>query len=148
MPSRRRIALALLAALPLCAPGCGWFEDPTPENLRFRMSGDAGARVQVVYSTQFVAAVDEQGVTRVSLFRADTLAQTLPVDTTLYIGIDRRFFVQVLPSSAATSLTVDVRVDVDDRSQVSERGAIRATDPWRYVYLFNQRTTRIIDTVL
>lgn len=147
MPSHRRIALALLAALPLSAPGCGWFEDPTPENLRFRMSGDAGARVQVVYSTQFVAAVDEQGVTRVSLFWADTLAQTLPVDTTLYIGIDRRFFVQVLPA-AAESLTVDVRVDVDDRSQLSERGAIRTIDPWRYVYFFNQRTTRIIDTVL
>lgn len=147
MPSHRRIALALLAALPLSAPGCGWFEDPTPENLRFRMSGDAGARVQVVYSTQFVAAVDEQGVTRVSLFWADTLAQTLPVDTTLYIGIDRRFFVQVLPS-AAPSITVDVRVDVDDRSQLSERGAIRTTEPWRYVYLFNQRTTRVIDTVL
>ncbi|MDP2955303.1 MAG: hypothetical protein Q8N53_02680, partial [Longimicrobiales bacterium] len=98
-------------------------------------------------STQFVAAVDELGITRVSLFWADTLAQTLPVDTTLYIGIDRRFFVQVLPSAAA-SITVDVRVDVDDRNQVSERGAIRASDPWRYVYLFNQRTTRIIDTVL
>ncbi|MDP2955125.1 MAG: hypothetical protein Q8N53_01785, partial [Longimicrobiales bacterium] len=116
MPSRRRIALALLAALPLSAPGCGWFEDPTPENIRFRMSGDVGARVQVVYSTQFVAAVDELGITRVSLFWADTLAQTLPVDTTLYIGIDRRYFVQVLPSAAA-SITVDVRVDVDDRNQ-------------------------------
>ena len=145
MSTRSRAVTLLSALLPLAAGACGWFEDPTPENVRFRLAGAAGAQVSVVYSTQFVAAVDELGVTQVSLFQADTLRQTLPVDTTVYIGIDRRFFVEVLP---ADTLTADIRVDVDDRNQVAERGLVRASDPWRYVYLFNQRVTRIIDTVL
>jgi hypothetical protein len=141
---RRDTATVLAALLPIVAGACGWFDDSTPENVRFRLSSTAGTQVDIVYCTQFVAAVDEAGVTHASLFRADTVRQALPVDTTLFIGIDRRFFVEVLP---ADTLTVDVRVDVDDWNQISERGLVRASDPWRYVYLFNERVTRIIDTV-
>jgi hypothetical protein len=146
MSHRRLLALSWVLAVSAFA-ACGWFEDPTPEYLRFRLSGPAGATVHVVYSTQFVAAVDEQGVTRVSLSWADTLRRTLPVDTTVYIGIDRRFFVEVKPIQP-DPVAVDVRVEVDDRSQISERGTVQASKPWRYAYLFNQRITRIIDTVL
>jgi len=143
----RRLPILSLILVAVAVTACSWFEDPTPEYLRFQLSGPSGATVDVVYSTQFVAGVDEQGVTHVSLYWADTLRRSLPIDTTVYIGIDRRFFVEVKPIQPDPA-AVDVRVDVDNRPQIAEGGTIQSSKPWRYAYLFNQRITRIIDTVL
>lgn len=146
MTIRHVLGLAGLTAV-LASAGCGWFEDPTPENIRVRLGGAAGTPIQLVLSSQFVAAVDDRGVTQVEIFFADTLQTTLPVDTTLFIGIDRRMFVQVAPLNAA-EIQVQARIDVDDRTQVNESGLVRAADPWRYAYLFNQAITRVIDIVI
>lgn len=145
MKNRRSSAALLAGLLTIATVACGWFEDPTPENIRVRLSGDAGRQVRLVFSSQFVAAIDEAGVTQVSILHSDTLTRTLPVDTTMYIGIDRRMFVEVVPLDA-DEVQIQARIDVDDRTQLDERGLVRASDPWRYAYLFNQIVTRIIDT--
>ncbi len=38
-------------------------------------------------------------------------------------------------------------MDVDDRTVLNDSGDVLASDPWRYVYLFNQQVSRIIDVV-
>ena len=147
MQIRRPRALVLMALGALSTAACGFFDDPTPETLFFTLDGPAGTELQVVYSTQFVAGVNDFGVTQVQVFQADTVMQTLPIDTLFNISIDRRWFVEVTPVGTA-QVSVEARVDVDDRNQLRETGAILAADPWRFAYLFNQAVTRTIDIVL
>jgi len=147
MSNRRRLGVVLLALAPFAVLGCGWFDDLRPEYVYFKVDGPAGTQVQAVYSTQFVAAVNEDGVTQISVFFTDTVVHTLPVDTSFFVAVDRRWFVQLTPLSADEA-TLKVRVDVDDRNQLDETGLVRASAPWRFAYLFNQHVTRVIDIVL
>ena len=147
MSNRHRLAIVLLALAPFVAAGCGWFDDPRPEYVYFKVDGPAGTQVQAVYSTQFVAAVDDAGVTSINVFFTDTVVHTLPIDTTFFVAIDRRWFVELTPLSV-DEVAVDVRVDVDNRNQLDETGLLDASAPWRFAYLFNQQITRIIDVVL
>jgi len=142
----RRIGAAALVVGTVLPAACSAFEDPTPHNITFRMSGTAGTIVEAIYSKQFIAGVDETNVTHVQIFRADTVQQTLPIDTVIDIVVDRRFFVQITPVSV-TQTSVQVRVDVDDRNLLNDSGDVLASDPWRYVYLFNQQVSPIIDVV-
>lgn len=142
---RTRFLLAAVGALAVGA--CGFFEDLTPETLFFTLSGPAGTQVEVVYSTQFNAGVNEVGVTEVQVFLSDTVVHTLPIDTVFDISVDRRWFVQVTPL-AVEQASVQARVDVDDRRLLDESGLILQAEPWRYAYLFNQTVTRTIDIVL
>ena len=91
--------------------------------------------------------MDDRGITQVEVFWLDTVNHVLPLDTTIFIGIDRRFFTQITPVSAP-SLELRVRIDVDDRSQYDETGSVTASSPVRFAYLFNQRLTRFIEVVL
>ena len=147
MSNRRRLGIVLLALAPLIAQGCGWFHDQRPEYVFFKVDGPAGTQVQAVYSTQFLAAVDDAGVTRINVFYTDTVVHTLPVDTSFFVAVDRRWFVEMTPISV-DEVAVKVRVDVDDRNQLDETGLVKASAPWRFAYLFNQQVTRIIDIVL
>ena len=147
MSNRRRLGIVLLALAPLAGAGCGWFDDPTPEYVYFTVDGPAGAQVQAVYSTQFVAGVDESGVTQINVFYVDTVVHTLPVDTSFFVGIDRRWFVELSPLDS-DQISVKVRVDVDERNQLDETGVVAAGAPWRFAYLFNQQITRTIEVTL
>jgi hypothetical protein len=147
MSKRRRLGIVLFSLVPFLALGCGWFEDQRPEYLFFKVDGPAGTQVRAVYSTQFVAGVDEDGVTRLTVFSTDTVVHTLPVDTSFFVAIDRRWFVELTPL-ALGEVALKVRVDVDDRNQLDETGLVSAGAPWRFAYLFNQQVTRIIDIVL
>jgi len=142
MTRKYLLGLALLSVF--FGTGCGAFEDPTPTDIFFRLSGEAGTEVEVIFSTQFVAGVDEFGVTGVQVFSSDTVRATLPVDTVVNIAIDRQFFVMVLPPEEGV-LNVDVIIDVDDRNLISETGGIFAGTPWNFVYMFNRQLTRIIE---
>lgn len=137
----------LVAVAALAAGACGAFEDRTPDTLFFTLAGPAGTEVEVVYSTQFVAAVDEFGVTNVQVFQADTVVQALPVDTLFNISVDRRWFVQVTPLGLDQA-EVAARVNVDDRTVLDESGLLLPGTPWRFVYTFNQQVTRTIDIVI
>ena len=142
---RRTIGIGLTAALcASLAAGCSLFEDPTPDHISVRVSG--GAPVEIVYSKQFVSGIDEQGVTRVQVFSTDTVFQALPLDTVIDISAERQFFVQITPTTSGT-ITVDTRVDVDDRTLVNASADMISSNPWRYVYQFNQQVTRIVDVV-
>ena len=147
MFNRRRLGIVLVALAPFFVLGCGWFDDPTPEYVFFQVDGPAGTQVQAVYSTQFVAGVDEAGVTQLTVFYTDTVVHTLPVDTSFYVGVDRRWFVELTPLSEE-GINVRVNVDVDDRNQLNETGVVAPTAPWRFAYLFNQQITRTIEVVL
>ena len=138
--------MAALVVGMVLSGACSAFEDPTPNNITFRMSGTSGTIVEAIYSTQFIAGVDDANTTHVQIYQADTVQQTLPIDTVIDIAVDRRFFVQIAPVSVAQT-SVQVRVDVDDRNVLNDSGDVFASDPWRYVYLFNQQVSRIIDVV-
>lgn len=119
-------------------------DDPTPENIYFEMRGEAGDRVRAIYSTQFVAGLNEFGVTRVQVVRSDTIVHEIPFRRSMDISIDRRWFVQV-ESLDGDTLSVQVIVNVDDRGLVDESGGIFPDAPWHFVYSFNQLLTRDLD---
>ena len=136
---------ALLVALAAMS-ACG-LEDLTPTTARLRLQGGAGTQVTVVYSTTFQAGVDEDGVTRVLIFDSDSVTVGLPTELTVDIVENRQVFFQVLPVDAEI-VTLQAVVDIDGRVQVDESGDVHVSDPWRYVYVFNQLLTRTIDVVI
>ena len=139
--------IALLLPALAFAPACQIFEDLTPENVFFRMEGEAGSSVQLVLSTEFVAGVNEIGVTQVQVFRSDTVVIVLPADTIISIARYRQFFLEAAPLSS-DMMNVSVLVEIDGRKQVEESGNIFRISPWRYVYVFNQPLTRSVEVVL
>ncbi len=143
--SRASTVKKLLVAVALVAvPGCDIFDDPTPRNIFFEMNGEAGQQLRVIYSTQFVAGVNDIGITRVQVVRSDTILHEIPFDRVIDISIDRRWFVQA-ESLGSEPIDVHVIVDVDDRNLLNESGGIYPGDPWHFVYAFNQLLTRDID---
>lgn len=140
----RRFAGALVAAAVLPAGACAIFEDGTPTRIFFEMEGDAGLRVKVIYSRDFVAGIDEMGVTHVQVFSSDTVLHTLPFDTTMNIAAEQQWFVQA-ETLAGDTLAVTVTVDVDGRNLVSRFGGIFPDEPFRYVYVYNQVLTDNVD---
>jgi len=143
---RRNILRPTLLAL-LGVWGCGAFEDPTPSDIFFQLRGPAGTQVQVVYATQFVASVNDLGVTSITVFASDTVLHTMPIDTTFNIAIDRQWFVQVIAPSSGP-LAVEVIVDVDNRNLIKETGQILPGSPWNFVYMFNRALTRAIEVII
>ena len=140
---RGKFVHGLPAALVLAA-ACAAFEDWTPEEISFGMTGSEGLGARVVYSTEFSAGVGVDGVTSVLVYASDTVDHTLPIDTSMSIARDQRWLVLVEPSAGET-LEVDVSVSVDDRSLVVESGSIPPEMPWRYLYVFNQKITRDVE---
>lgn len=141
----RRFAGALVAAALLMGGACEIFEDGTPTQIFFEMEREEGGlQARVIYSKDFIAGVDEMGITHVQVFSADTVLHTLPIDTVINIAREQQWFVQV-ETLAGDTLDVSVVVDVDDRNLVSRSGGIFPDEPWRYVYVFNQRLTEDVD---
>lgn len=133
----------LLSAVLLSAGGCGLVEDPTPNEARLTVHGDAGKEVRIIVSSRFVASVNEIGQTRVVIFEADTLFTTLPFDRRYVIEQDQRFFAEA--SRLDTDLeSLQMQVHVDGRREFDEGGALIEGSPYRFVYTFNQQITRDI----
>ncbi|HUF70335.1 MAG TPA: hypothetical protein VMM79_16930 [Longimicrobiales bacterium] len=138
--------MALMLAV-LVGGGCGLLLDnPAPEEARVVIDGDAETEVRIITSTVFVSAVNEEGVTRVQLFEADTIVTTLPYRRTFDIQEDHRFFAE------AARLDVDVQnltmqVYLDDRKQFDEGGILIEGAPFRFVYMFNQAVTQEIEVL-
>lgn len=143
---RLRSFAPLLVAAVLLLPACDAFEDLTPNQARVRVTGAAGQAATIVLSSEFIVGITEDGITEVSLFAADTLVRTLPFDTVMDIAVSRRVFLQLAPEGADQA-AVRVRVDIDDRGLFNEEGDIFASNPFRYVYVFNQPTTRVIEVL-
>jgi len=122
---------------------CGWFENPTPDEIRVRLEGDL-SELQLVTSTRFVAATDGTGRWRVQMFNADTTVISLPFDRTWNISGDQRF---VLLGSLADSTAglVRLRVDVDGDQAFDNRIQALVDNPIRFVYLFNQQILQEFD---
>lgn len=135
-------ALVLAAAVVLS--GCDLLlENPEPQEARLVIEGEAGKQIRIITSTEFVAAVTENGETRVQVFVADTIVTTLPYQHEYAIDDDHRYFVE------AARLDTDVdalrmQVFIDDRKQFDENGILIDGQPYRFVYAFNQAVTREI----
>ena len=141
----RRFTGVLAAAIVLVAGACEIFDDGAPRQIFFEMEGDEGGlRARAIYSRNFVAGVDEMGITHVQVFSSDTVLHTLPIDTVINIADEQQWFVQV-ETLAGDTLAVNVQVDVDGRTLVSRFGGIFPDEPFRYVYVFNQRLTESVD---
>lgn len=135
--------ILILVAAALLAGACGWFDAPVPERARVMVDGQAGQQVRVIISTKFVSAVNEVGQTRVEIFESDTVVATLPFEATYRIRDDQRFFAE------AARLDVDlanvrVRVYLDERKEFDQGGPMLLSQPYRFVYSFNQQITREI----
>lgn len=140
----RFIPCTLLAAFALTITACGIVEEKWPTEVAFEMRGDAGSRAKVIYSTNFVAGVDVEGVTQVSVLSSDTVLRTLPLDTVMSIAREQKWLVQV-ETVAGDTLDVSVAVEVDGRNLISESGGIFPDTPWHFVYVFRQKLTRRLD---
>ena len=141
------IRFALFLAVTAVFGACSVFEDQSPENISLRMTGSTGLQVQAVYSTRFIAGLNDQGVTQVRIFSADTLLQTLPIDTVVNITENLQFFVEVLPTGVDT-LDVAVDIRIDGREVLDRSGLILPDSPWRYVYQFNQLLTNEVEVII
>jgi len=141
------IRFGLVLGLMASTGACEVFEDQSPENVNFRLSGSPGAQVQAIYSTRFVAGVTEENVTEVRIFEADTVFQTLPIDTTVSVLENLQFFVEILPAPTDT-LAVVVKVEIDGREVLENDGFIFPLSPWRYVYQFNQLLTAAVEVII
>ncbi|MEX2285059.1 MAG: hypothetical protein WEE89_21415 [Gemmatimonadota bacterium] len=137
----KRAAILLVTAF--LSGGCGWFEDPRPNDARLVVEGDAGKQVRLITSTRFVSAVNELGQTRVILIEADTAFVTLPIDQTYTIGGDERFFAETSRLDADLE-TVRMQVFLDRNKRFDEDGPLLTGQPYRFVYTFNQPVTREI----
>jgi hypothetical protein len=133
----------LLATASLLAGGCGLIEDPSPNEARLIIHGEAGKQVRVIVSTQFVAQVNELGQTRVVIFEADTLVTTLPYERTYVIEDDQRFFAEAARMDADLQ-TLQMQVFVDRRKEFDEGGSLLEGHPYRFLYTFNQLITQDI----
>jgi hypothetical protein len=134
-----RNAMLLLAAL--AAGGCGLVEDPTPDEARLIVEGEAGKQVRLIISTKFVASVNQANQTQVVLFAADTVVTTLPYEAVYLINEDQRYFAEA--SWLETDLqNLHMEVAIDREVRFAEGGALRAGLPYRFVYAFNQPITR------
>lgn len=138
----------LIGALATVMSGCEIFENQTPEFIAFRMSGEAGDQVTVVYSKAFVAAVNELGTTQLEVFQADTVVHTLPIDTIIDVRIERQLFLRAYPLELGDTIPVSVNVDVNDRSIFDRSGDLLPDDPWHFLYQFNAPPTQTIEIVL
>lgn len=136
----RKGLILLLAAL--TPGGCDWFENPTPDDAKVSIEGEAGKQVRLIVSTKFVATVNQDGQTRVVVFEADTTLITLPYEATYHIEEDQRFFAET--ARLDTDLqTVRMQVFVDSRKRFDEGGPLlEGGRPYRFVYMFNQAITR------
>lgn len=138
-------ALALVLS---ATTACGIFDDPTPETISVQMSGSSGSEVLAIYSQIFVAGVNQEtSTTEVRIQQADTVLETLPIDTIVDIRESRQFFLQVETLPGQDSLSVAVRVDLDTRNLHEAEGLIFEDDPWRYVYQFNRPLTSVVEVV-
>ena len=138
----KRIAILLLAAL---APtgGCGLVENPSPEEARLVLEGEAGKQVRIIVSTKFVAAVNEARQTELVLFEADTIITTLPYSQSYAIEDDQRFFAEAARLDAdLESIHMEVLIDRD--VEFAEGGSLLEGAPFRFAYTFNQPITREI----
>jgi hypothetical protein len=144
--NRRLRCLAVAAGLIAVTAGCEVFEDQTPEFINFRMNGTAGEVVNVIYSKQFVAGVNEEGITRVEVFGSDTVAHVLPIDTIIDVRLEQRLFLQAFP--VVDTLRVDVDIDVDDRGLYDNNGLLYLIEPWKFLYQFNTRFSDDIEVVI
>jgi hypothetical protein len=133
----------MLAAIWLTG-ACGLLLDnPSPERARLVIVGDSDKSVRLITSTNFLAAVNEQGQTRVEMFVSDTVITTLPYERVFDIEDDQRFLVEA--AWIDTDLeAVSVQVFLDDAIRFDEAGLLIEGQPYRFVYMFNQAFTRDI----
>jgi hypothetical protein len=138
------VGIALAVAM---ASGCEVFTDPTPEFINFRMEGTPGEVVQMLYTKQFVAGVDETGVTRLRLFSADTVVHVLPIDTIIDVRLEQRLYMEAIPFAGDT-ISVTVRVDVDGRNLFNRSGSLFPSSPWQFLYQYNQAFTDDVQVII
>jgi hypothetical protein len=138
----KRTVIVLVAAA-LLAGGCGLLEDPSPNEARLVIQGEAGKPVRVIISTEFVATVNELEQTRVVIFVADTVVTTLPYETVYSIEDDQRFFAEAAWLDADLE-SVQMQVYIDRQKEFDQGGMLLEDQPYRFVYTFNQALTQDI----
>ena len=142
---RLAILLTLVAAAGLSACNSLLGDDPTPRTVRFEVLGGAGADVEIIVSREFIAATTETGVTQVEVFLSDTVLTALPYEQELDVSLQRHFFVQVTPTDTLDIPDARVIVSINGEERFNDSGVLPVDPPFRYVYVYNQRVTRVIE---
>jgi hypothetical protein len=141
----RRPWLRTTGALAVLALGtaCGWFDDRRPRDVRINLAGPAGAAVEFITSSRFLAGVGVDGITRVSVIVAETTTVTLPFEARYDIRQEQQFLARA--GRLDTDLPdLRMQVFVNDEVRFDERGPLLPEAPYVFVYTFNQRITHSI----
>lgn len=142
MSTRGPILVSMVLSLAVAA--CNWFDDPSPDEARLMIDGPAGTQVQLITSTKLLAAVTNEGVTKVEVFDADTTNAVLPFEST-YVIRDDQAFLALTSHLDANVETMRMRVFLDGTEEFDESGPLEEGVDYRFVYAFNQRVTPVID---
>jgi hypothetical protein len=135
----RLVCATLSLAAALVWSGCDFLteDERGPESASITVDGDAGALVEVMTSTRFVAAAFPDGDTaQVSLIDAETFVKALPYSAEFDISQFQRFFVRVGPAEE-TARTVRLRVWIDGR-EVYNVTSEAFDSVMRFVYQYNR----------
>jgi len=130
----------------LACAACELFADGTPNETRVVIDGEAGALVRIVTSTEFVAGVNENRVTRVVILSSDTVMTTLPFQRTYGITENYQFFIEASRADADVA-GFRMQVYVDKDKEFDEGGKLTPEAPYRFVYQFNHLFTDAIEVV-
>lgn len=134
-------ATVALAFLPLA--GCGWFDDPTPQEARVSLDGVAGELVEMIISKQFITGISSEQITQVELFDADTLVRPIPFDTLISIKEEQRFFIRTIDADTLSS-QVRMQVFIDGSSRYDQQ-LIVTVEQMLFLFAFNQPITAFVE---
>ncbi len=142
--STAALVLAGMLALPALG-GCDLITgDPTPDEARLVLEGDADAQVELLVSKVFLTARNEVGDLRLQIIGADTLAVSPPFDETFDIREEQQFFARATAADTTVATNVRMQVFVDGDPEYDESRDLRE-EFLQFLFLFNRRVLRTDD---
>lgn len=140
------VLLVLAGTLALSAlGGCDFITgDPTPEEARLVLEGDADAQVELLVSKVFLTARNEVGDLRLQIIGSDTLAISPPFNQTFDIREEQQFFARATAADTTVATNVRMQVFVDGDPKYDETRDI-SEEFLQFLFLFNRRVLRTDD---
>lgn len=139
--TRSRAALygAAAALIITLASGCSSIlgtDRSTAETVRVVVTGQSPVPLQLVTSTRFARAFNDDGEEQIRLIVADTAHVSPPVDRTVSFGTADRFAVMLINPSSEATADVTMTVTVDGKEVYRQSATLRDASLRFTYYLF------------
>jgi len=138
--TRYRLALFLLTGVLLIPVlgGCDWITgDPTPEEARVVLEGDADAQVDILLSKNFLTAQQENGEILVEVLASQIETVSPPFSRTFNIREEQQFFARAMPADSTVVTNVRMQVFVDGESRYDQTRDV-SEEYLQFIFLFNR----------